>query len=128
MCLENDQAEGVAMEQLPCQGCKGLCCGPVPITREERKRIRKKLDSMPQKERDALRKQERFYGTCIFYDLDRDRCGIHSARPAVCKAFGLYSNMVCFRKPEAAGKGLWLRHPSDYEGVLSEDFTWKDFA
>ncbi|WP_309122143.1 YkgJ family cysteine cluster protein [Paenibacillus sp.] len=116
------------MESLPCQGCKGLCCGPVPITKDERKRIHKKIRSMPPKERAALQKQERFYGTCIFYDLDRDRCGIHAARPAVCRAFGYYKNLVCFRKPEAASKGVWNADEADFEGVLSEDFTWKDFA
>jgi len=116
------------MEHLPCQGCRGLCCGPVPITKEERQSIRKRVRAMAPDEREALRRQERFYGTCIFYDLDRDRCGIHSARPSVCRAFGYYNNLICFRSPEAAAKGYWNPPEEGFEGILSEDFTWKDFA
>jgi hypothetical protein len=35
------------MEILPCQGCKGLCCGPVPVSENEVKKIKKKIQSMP---------------------------------------------------------------------------------
>jgi len=114
------------MEALPCKGCKGLCCGPVPVTEGELKTIKKKIKSMPMKSRLALANQERFFGTCIFYDLDNDRCGIHTARPSICRAFGFHKNLVCFRKPEAAVKENWhVREP--YVGILSDDYTWKDF-
>ena len=114
------------MDTLPCQGCKGLCCGPVPVTASEVKKIQKKLKAMPQKLRDELKNQQRFYGTCIFYDVNNDRCGIHSARPDICRSFGYHKNLVCFRKPEAATKA-----PVTFEekpvGHLSIDITWKDF-
>ncbi|WP_342664037.1 hypothetical protein [Peribacillus kribbensis] len=56
------------MEQLPCTGCRGLCCGPVAITESELKKIKKKVKNMPQKSRHSLEAQRRFPGTCIFYD------------------------------------------------------------
>jgi uncharacterized protein len=114
------------MESLPCQGCKGLCCGPVPVTEQELKNIKKKIKSMPLKSRLELENQDRYLGTCIFYDQVNDRCGIHSVRPSICRAFGLYKNLICFRKPEAASMGNW--HVKEINiGILSKDFTWKDF-
>ncbi|KEO83827.1 YkgJ family cysteine cluster protein [Tumebacillus flagellatus] len=114
------------METLPCTGCRGLCCGPVPVTEQELKKIKKKIKSMPPKLRAELEGQKRFFGTCIFFDQDKDRCGIHSVRPAICRAFGLHKNLVCFRKPEAAVKANWSAAEAPV-GILSEDFTWKDF-
>jgi len=37
------------MEDLPCKGCRGMCCGPVPITEQELKKIKKKIKAMPKK-------------------------------------------------------------------------------
>lgn len=114
------------MDSLPCQGCKGLCCGPVPITKLEFTRIQKKIKSMPRKMRDALEHQPRFFGTCIFYDLDRDQCGIHTVRPDICRNFGYYKELVCFRMPELATKEK-LPPAERPIGQLSIDFTWKHF-
>ncbi|WP_127581932.1 YkgJ family cysteine cluster protein [Paenibacillus koleovorans] len=114
------------MDALPCQGCRGLCCGPVPVTNKELRAIRKLLGAMPRRRRIALEQQERFFGTCMFYDQDSDKCGIHSARPDVCRAFGHSSNLVCFRRPESATGSPW-QASSDPAGILSVDFTWKDF-
>ncbi|MGV3489180.1 MAG: YkgJ family cysteine cluster protein [Tuberibacillus sp.] len=114
------------MESLPCQGCRGLCCGPVPVTESELKKIKKKVKSMPTKLRDDLKNQQRFFGTCIFYDDKNDRCGIHSARPSICKAFGYHKNLTCFRKPEAATEKDYVAEDNPV-GILSVDFTWKDF-
>lgn len=48
--VKESESEGLRlMESLPCKGCKGLCCGPVPITEEEFEQIKKKLKSMPKK-------------------------------------------------------------------------------
>lgn len=114
------------MQTLPCTGCRGLCCGPVPITDQEFRTIRKKIKRMPRKHRSDLESQTRFFGTCIFYDADHDKCGIHSVRPGVCQAFGLHQNLACFRNPNAAVKSPW--EPQDKQiGILSVDFTWKDF-
>jgi Fe-S-cluster containining protein len=114
------------MESLPCQGCKGLCCGPVPVTEQEHKNIKKKIKSMPLKSRLELENQIRFFGTCIFYDQVNDKCGIHSVRPSICRAFGFHKNLICFRMPEAASMGNWKVKEIPF-GILSEDYTWKDF-
>jgi Fe-S-cluster containining protein len=114
------------MESLPCKGCRGLCCGPVPVTEKELKDIKKKVKSMPQKYRMTLESQPRFAGTCIFFDQDNDKCGIHNARPAVCRAFGHFSNLVCFRQPEAAVSGEWQTKEKPV-GILSVNYTWRDF-
>lgn len=111
---------------LPCQGCRGLCCGPVPVTEIELKTIRKKVKAMPVKVRSELENQQRHFGTCLFYDMEKDRCGIHAVRPSVCRAFGHYSNLVCFRKPEAAAAEQW-RATGAHVGILTVDFTWQDF-
>lgn len=103
-----------------------MCCGPVPVTEQEIKQIKKKLKTMPAKVRRELENQTRYFGTCMFYDLDQDRCGIHSARPEICKRFGYEKELVCFRKPEAAvGESAIVTNKPI--GILSVDFTWKDF-
>lgn len=114
------------MEMLPCQGCKGMCCGPVPVTEQELRTIRKKIKSMPAKAREQLENQTRYRGTCMFYDIDHDKCGIYSARPAICRVFGLHKNLVCFRKPEAATLGNWNAAERPV-ATLSIDVTWRDF-
>ncbi|HZG16389.1 MAG TPA: YkgJ family cysteine cluster protein [Candidatus Bathyarchaeia archaeon] len=114
------------MDTLPCQGCKGLCCGPVPVTEKEVKRIQKRIKSMPRKLREELENQPRYTGTCIFYDLYRDQCGIHAVRPEVCRAFGYHKDLVCFRKPELATKEPFAFKEKPV-GYLSIDFTWKSF-
>ena len=115
------------MNALPCQGCKGLCCGPVPITGKEYKNIQKQVKSMPRKIRDELMNQPRLFGTCIFYDQTRDQCGIYTARPEVCRAFGYHKELVCFRKPELAINEKRVL-PEQPVGYLSVDITWKDFS
>lgn len=114
------------MDTLPCQGCKGLCCGPVPITEKEFNKIHKKIKSIPRKIREALENQPRYLDTCIFYDLNKDQCGIHTVRPEICRAFGFHKNLVCFRKPELATKENvnLMEKPIGY---LSIDITWKNF-
>ncbi|WP_027723848.1 YkgJ family cysteine cluster protein [Tuberibacillus calidus] len=114
------------MESLPCKGCRGLCCGPVPITKDELKKIKKKIQSMPKKLREELKNQPRMPGTCIFYDEKKDGCGIYSARPSICQAFGYYKNLACFRNPKVASNRNYVAKDSPV-GILSVDFTWKDF-
>lgn len=111
---------------MPCEGCKGLCCGPVPVTEQELKKIKKKIKSMPALKRRELESQTRFFGTCIFYDSIHDQCGIYSVRPKVCHLFGYHKDLVCFRNPELAS-GEIVKIKEDPAGILSVDFTWKDF-
>lgn len=88
--------------------------------------INKKLKTLPTKLRDDLKNQPRMIGTCIFYDMKKDQCGIYSARPEVCRAFGYHKDLVCFRKPELATKEP-LTFKEKSIGYLSIDFTWKHF-
>ncbi|WP_083953067.1 YkgJ family cysteine cluster protein [Heyndrickxia acidicola] len=80
---------------------------------------------MPRKMRDALENQTRFHGTCIFFNTEKDQCGIYVVRPSRCSMFGLYKGMACFRKPELATKNQTA--PEKNAGILSIDYTWKDF-
>ncbi|WP_407313300.1 YkgJ family cysteine cluster protein [Desulfosporosinus sp. SB140] len=114
------------MESLPCQGCRGLCCGPVPITTKELETIKQEIQCMPYNKRLELENQHRYFGTCIFYDLDKDICGVHRVRPSICRAFGHYNNLICFKKPEASTELNWTV-TEDPVGILSVDFTWMDF-
>lgn len=114
------------MENLSCKECNGLCCGPVPITKQELHDIKHKIRSMSVKYRLELKNQDRYFGTCIFYDLNKNRCGIYLARPSICRVFGYYNNLICFRKPAAASVKDWIVTENPV-GILSTDFTWKDF-
>ncbi|WP_442596450.1 YkgJ family cysteine cluster protein [Neobacillus sp. D3-1R] len=114
------------MGTLPCQGCRGLCCGPVPITEQEFKKIKKKVKSMPTKLRNELENQHRHFGTCIFYDLKNDKCGIHSARPDICRMFGYHQELVCFRKPKLATDQTPIQRRETI-GTLSIDLKWEHF-
>ncbi|WP_232699112.1 YkgJ family cysteine cluster protein [Brevibacillus daliensis] len=116
------------MKRLPCDGCRGLCCGPVPVTESEFMIIKKKIKSMPTKVLSELENQKRYYGTCIFYDLNKDKCGIHSVRPEICRMFGYYKELVCFREPDLATKSIEGTDKKEHVGILTLDFTWKDFT
>lgn len=110
---------------LPCQDCNGMCCGPVSVSQQELDKIKKKVKNMPKRLRDNLKKQTRFFGTCIFYDNEKNRCGIYTSRPNACRMFGYYKGMSCFRNPELATKSQ--KEESEVVGILSIDYTWKDF-
>jgi Fe-S-cluster containining protein len=115
------------LQKLPCKECSGLCCGPVPVTEKELLAIKKFVKRMPARYYNDLKSQQRYFGTCLFYDLDLNKCGIYPERPAICKAFGLYRNLVCFKAPgAAASKDLTVKEKP--AGMLSTDFTWKDFS
>lgn len=81
---------------------------------------------MPIKKRAELEHQHRYYGTCIFYDIEKDQCGIHSARPDICRLFGYHQELVCFRKPELARNEVQIG-PREEIGVLSLDIKWEHF-
>lgn len=115
------------MERLPCAGCKGLCCGPVPITQRELQNIKDHIIRVSRSYRAGLKSQTRYFGTCIFYDLDKDKCGIYLVRPSICRAFGNYKNLTCFKQPVVATNQNW-EVTENPVGLLSVDFTWKDFG
>lgn len=114
------------VRNLPCKECSGLCCGPVPVTEHELQAIKKLVKRMPLQYYSDIKNQQRYFGTCIFYDLDSNKCGIYSERPSICKAFGLYHNLSCFKAPMAASVKDWSVMEKSF-GLLSIDFTWNYF-
>jgi uncharacterized protein len=110
------------VDSLPCNGRKGLCCGPVPITKGEVKKIRRKLKLLSSQYRAELESQTIYPGTCIFYDSERDKCGIYSDRPQVCRSFGYHQNLICFKAPSAAQKKEYIPE-EPFIGMLSIDLT-----
>lgn len=111
---------------LPCDKCKGFCCGPVPVKKAELSDIKKYIKKQPVSWCSELKNQLRYFGTCIFYDLDRNQCGIYSVRPSICKAFGHYKNMPCFKNVTAVSNKNYIVTENPV-GLLSVDYTWKDF-
>ena len=67
-----------------CHNC-GSCCGPVPITHEERIKIEHFLKS--HSEIKKLAKQKAFSLTCVFRDEKNKKCLIYPCRPEICKHF-----------------------------------------
>ncbi|MFO1445173.1 YkgJ family cysteine cluster protein [Bacillus sp. Bva_UNVM-123] len=61
------------------------------------------------------------------YDLRNDRCGKHSVRPEICRMFGFYEGLACFRKPKLATKQMHQSVKVNHIGILTFDFTWEDF-
>lgn len=113
-------------QSISCNECKGLCCGPVPVKKQELINIKKEIKKMPKKLREELENQQRDFGTCIFYDDINNRCGIQAVKPSICRAFGYYKNLICFQHPELASQKNWIVNEMPV-GILSYDFTWKYF-
>ena len=121
-------------KQFDCTNC-GLCCGPVPITQYEFKKIKREVKKMPFFLIDKLMNQERGPLECMFRDIEEDKCTIYKARPDICKMFGFYEDMVCPNNPEHATKSSsdgYKRvnrntRKSPVAGVLSVDINWHDF-
>lgn len=72
-------------KKFTCHNC-GTCCGPVMITKNERKKIEKFLLSHREVKQFAFR-QEYLPEQCVFRDNVNKKCLIYSCRPAVCKIY-----------------------------------------
>ena len=76
------------MENIPnefsCKNC-GKCCGPVPITPNELRKIEKYLAKRPKIKRKAASKG--FSINCVFRDEATQTCMIYPCRPKICKIF-----------------------------------------
>ena len=98
------------MSDFVCHNC-GKCCGPVPISEEERKRIDKFLKKHP-----SIRERIKQKGPsldCVFRDEEKG-CLIYSCRPKICKAYTCSSKQWAkeFKKPPGS-----LRLINDCFGV-----------
>lgn len=113
-----------------CENCSA-CCGPVPVSRNELKKIQQYIKKMP-KRLEKLKEQSRGPLACMFVDKDTNKCAIYSVRPTICRMYGYYQGMACFTNPEYATKskaegnkmlGLDKAAPV---GILSITVTWKN--
>lgn len=71
-------------KKFECHNC-GNCCGPVPITVQERIKIEHFLKSHPEIAKEAKKKV--FSLSCVFRDEKNKKCLIYSCRPEICKLF-----------------------------------------
>jgi Fe-S-cluster containining protein len=95
------------IDQRPCDGCDGCgarCTAGVPMLREEFLAIEAELARLPagecgrvlgQEKRVAVPGSEYFYTACRFRDVERGRCLIYPARPAICRLFGHVEWLPC---------------------------------
>lgn len=70
--------------EFKCRKC-GECCGAVPISREERNKIRIYLLKHPEIAEFAIEKP--FSEKCVFRNDTEGKCMIYECRPKVCRLF-----------------------------------------
>jgi hypothetical protein len=82
--------------RIPEVPCRGLCqdsCGPIAMSREEDRRIRRAGAAIPPMV-DALGALER--GEEYYCPALRDgRCSVHEVRPTICRLWGATQSMPC---------------------------------
>lgn len=83
------------LQPLPCSSCHSECCGTVPLSEADVRRIRLHLAGQPAAEVERVKAQQRGPLTCPFVDTDHWRCFVYEARPAVCRLFGAVPEMPC---------------------------------
>lgn len=112
-----------------CKNC-GECCGPVPVTGQELADIRSEIKKMPELERNRLMKQKRPPLTCLFRDMEHNKCAVYRVRPEICRMFGRYAGMEC---PENKGKatkgrkeGAMRLGASPPVAILSLQISWQN--
>lgn len=88
-----------------CLNCGG-CCGPVPVSNEEEKKIKKFIT----KNKLKIKKAKKFSIDCKFR-VD-NKCQIYEVRPEICRNFGTCSGkfLKCPNNKEGFGKAV-LKYP-----------------
>lgn len=82
--------------QVPDARCKGLCeeaCGPLPMTVEEGRRLRRAGHPIPHEEVAMVRLIESGSYSCPA--LVDGRCSVYEIRPLICRLYGAIENMRC---------------------------------
>lgn len=81
---------------VPTVACKGLCqqaCGPIDMSREERRRIEARGVTIPTPA-DALDSIVE-HGSCDCPALADGRCSVYTDRPLICRLWGAVESMPC---------------------------------
>jgi Fe-S-cluster containining protein len=113
-----------------CQNC-GECCGLIPVSGEELRRIREAINQMSREERERLKTQKRDKLTCPLRDIEKKGCAVYKARPQVCRMQGHVDRMPCPHNPNApvmtkATELMYLNGIGEAVGVLGIDIGWKE--
>lgn len=87
------------LPSLPCSSCHCDCCGPVPLSEADVRRIRRHLASQPAAEVERVKVRQRDAMTCPFVDTERWRCFVYEVRPEVCRQFGQIAGLPCPHAP-----------------------------
>jgi Fe-S-cluster containining protein len=100
-----DFTDGI--DQSPCNGCDecGMrCTAGIQVLRSEWEAVREELGRLPREEVERMQGQEKQvlipgteekYTACEFRDVERGRCLIYPARPAICRLFGHVEWLPC---------------------------------
>lgn len=117
---------------LNCAGCIA-CCGVIPVSEPDLRKIKARLKKMSRKEIDRLRKQKRHPLACPLVDVEKKRCSVYQDRPLICRMFGHYKDpmLTCKLngnerfavKPASEAR----KHADNYPvyGMLGVHFTWE---
>ena len=77
-----------------CTNC-GACCGHIPITPGDYKRIHLFLKDN-EYAREVMQRPHN-PPECIFHDNELKRCAIYAVRPMICRLFGVAKGLDCPR-------------------------------
>ena len=103
-----------------CENC-GECCGPVPLSKDEIKKIQNYLD-VNEYPRSVI---ERFHPPleCIFRDNEARKCSIYPVRPLICRLFGVAQGMNCPKGNSAHILPELVYGDNDFAAIQNEYFT-----
>lgn len=113
-----------------CQNC-GDCCGPIPVSGEELRKILEAINQMSPRERKRLKNQKRDEFACPLRDEEKKQCSVYEARPQVCRLQGRVEGMPCARNPGApvmskAAEQAMLESIGPAIGILGLDIGWNE--
>src|SRR5687768_14342710 len=95
------------LDQSPCDGCDACgtrCTAGIQVLESEYRAIEAELSRLPVEEVTRVLSQEKrvpipgteeTYQACRFRDVERGRCLIYRARPAICRLFGHVEWLPC---------------------------------
>jgi Fe-S-cluster containining protein len=95
------------LDQSPCDGCDACgtrCTAGIQVLEGEYRAIAEELERLPaeevarvlgQEKRVPIPGSEESYTACRFRDVERGRCLIYRARPAICRLFGHVEWLPC---------------------------------